>query len=155
MPTDTGPAASTGHPPRRFGLAPVPSAPALDPVSADRSLNRAARRAAAARRSALHRPLHRLWSGRWQGWPHMAAVLAMLCARGARGAWAARWAPGVVLADWPGGAGTPATVVLRALGLMAGPAPWHIPLPARRSTRARAAGTAWCPAAAPCSPHGP
>ncbi|MFE9222373.1 hypothetical protein ACFYN3_39500 [Streptomyces lavendulae] len=155
MPTDTGPAAPTGHPPRRFRLAPAPSAPAADPAPDDRPLNRAARRAAAARRTALHRPLHRLWSGRWQGWPHMAAVLAMLCTRSARGAWAARWAPGVVLADGPGGVGIPATAVLRALGLPAGPAPWHIPLPARRSERARAAGTAWCPAAAPCTPHGP
>ncbi|MEU7068470.1 hypothetical protein [Streptomyces sp. NPDC046161] len=149
MPTDTGRAAPTGRPPRRFGLAPAPSASVLDPAPAIRPPNRTARR------SALHRPLHRLWSGRWQGWPHMAAVLAVLCSRSARGAWAARWAPGVVLADWPGGVGTPATAVLRALGLTAGSAPWHIPLPARRHERARAAGTAWCPAAAPCTPHGP
>ncbi|MFJ6940928.1 hypothetical protein [Streptomyces sp. NPDC101132] len=155
MPTDTGPAAPTGHPPRRFGLAPAPSAPAADPAPADRPANRTTRRAAAARRSALHRPLHRLWTGRWQGWPHMAAVLAVLRSRSARGAWAARWAQDTVLADWPGGVGTPATAVLRALGLPAGRAPWHIPLHARRSTRARAAGTAWCPAAAPCTPHGP
>ncbi|MCX4547225.1 hypothetical protein [Streptomyces sp. NBC_01565] len=155
MPTDTGPAAPTGHLPRRFGLAPAPSAPAADPAPAARPLNRTARRAASARRTALHRPLHRMWTGRWQGWPHMAAVLAVLRSRSARGAWAARWAPRTVLLAFAAVNGTPATAVLRALGLPAGPAPWHIPLPARRLERARAAGTAWCPAAAPCTPHGP
>ncbi|MFE2553652.1 hypothetical protein ACFXGI_34745 [Streptomyces sp. NPDC059355] len=155
MPTDTGSAAPTGHPPRRFGLAPAPSMAAADPVSADRTVNRTARRAAAARRSALHRPLHRLWSGRWQGWPHMAAVLAVLCNRSARGAWAARWAPGVALIDWPGGAGNPATAVLHTLGPPGGVAPWRIPLNERHPDRARCAGTALRPAAAPCAPHGP
>lgn len=155
MPTDTGPAAPTGHLPRRFGLALAPSAPAADPAPADRPLNRAARRAAAARRTALHRPLHRLWSGRWQGWPHMAAVLAMLCTRSARGAWAARWAPGVVLTGWSGGVGAPATSVWRAFGPPGGGAFWHIPLTERRPDRARCAGTALRPAAAPCTPHGP
>ncbi|GAA0699502.1 hypothetical protein GCM10010260_83580 [Streptomyces filipinensis] len=107
MPAGTGPAAPAGHPPRWFRLAPAPSAPAVGPAPVGRPVNGTARRAAAARRTALHRPLHRLWSGRWQGWARMAAVLGMLCARSARGAWAARWAPGVVLAEGTGGVGIP------------------------------------------------